>query len=191
MTFYLAAAGNVTGSITVASNASNGTKVIALSGMGTSAVHSVALSWSPSVSTVTGYNVYVSTVSGGCYTKRPRILSYGGQLYGLRPADCTDALLRGYVGGLQQRRERLLESSVRSHSLNRERRAGGSRRVVRDSPPGPAAPGKINCRAVVAKNNPPQPKQLPPSPARNLAYWSQFQELLRLNRSGTKSDSVQ
>jgi hypothetical protein len=43
--------------------------VIALSGTGTSAVHSVSLSWSPSASTVTGYNVYVSTVSGGSYTK--------------------------------------------------------------------------------------------------------------------------
>jgi hypothetical protein len=69
VTFDPAAAGNVTGSITVASNASNGTEVIALSGTGTSAVHSVALSWSPSASTVTGYNVYVSTVSGGSYTK--------------------------------------------------------------------------------------------------------------------------
>ena len=69
VTFDPAATGNVTGSITVASNASNGTKVIALSGTGTSAVHSVELSWSPSASTVTGYNVYVSTVSGGSYTK--------------------------------------------------------------------------------------------------------------------------
>jgi len=31
--------------------------------------HSVALSWSPSASTVVGYNVYVSLVSGSGYAK--------------------------------------------------------------------------------------------------------------------------
>ncbi len=69
VTFEPAVTGNAAGSVTIASNASNGTKVIALSGTGTSAMHSVALSWSPSTSGVVGYNVYVSTVSGGSYTK--------------------------------------------------------------------------------------------------------------------------
>jgi fibronectin type 3 domain-containing protein len=44
--------------------------MIALSGTAVAPVpHTVALSWSPSTSTVSGYNVYVSTVSGSGYTK--------------------------------------------------------------------------------------------------------------------------
>jgi hypothetical protein len=44
--------------------------VIALSGTGAVLVgHTVALSWTPSTSTVVGYNVYVSTVSGSSYMK--------------------------------------------------------------------------------------------------------------------------
>jgi fibronectin type 3 domain-containing protein len=31
--------------------------------------HAVTLSWSPSTSTVTGYNTYASQISGGPYTK--------------------------------------------------------------------------------------------------------------------------
>jgi hypothetical protein len=69
VTFNPSSTGNANGSVTVASNASNGTKVVALSGTGTSAAHSVALSWSPSTSTVIGYNVYFTTVSGSSYTK--------------------------------------------------------------------------------------------------------------------------
>ena len=41
-----------------------------LSGTGTAAPqHSVALSWSPSASSVVGYNVYRGTTSGGPYSK--------------------------------------------------------------------------------------------------------------------------
>jgi hypothetical protein len=69
-TFTPAAAGSVTGSVQVASNATNSPDTITLSGMGVAVVnHSVALSWSPSTSTVAGYNTYSSQVSGGPYTK--------------------------------------------------------------------------------------------------------------------------
>jgi len=68
--FAPAASGNATGSITIASNATSGTNVIALSGTAAAPVpHAVAVSWSPSTSTVSGYNVYVSLVSGSGYTK--------------------------------------------------------------------------------------------------------------------------
>jgi Abnormal spindle-like microcephaly-assoc'd, ASPM-SPD-2-Hydin/Immunoglobulin I-set domain len=70
-TFKPAAAGAVTGKVTVTSNATNSPDSITLSGTGVTAVnHSVALSWSPSTSLgVTGYNTYSSQVSGGPYTK--------------------------------------------------------------------------------------------------------------------------
>jgi hypothetical protein len=69
-TFAPAVSGNVTGSITVTSNASNGARIVALSGNGIAPVaHAVSLSWAPSTSTVAGYNVYVSTVSGSSYAK--------------------------------------------------------------------------------------------------------------------------
>lgn len=68
--FAPAAAGSVTGGITVTSNASNSPAMIALSGTGVAPVtHSVFLSWAPSGSSVTGYNVYSSEVSGGPYSK--------------------------------------------------------------------------------------------------------------------------
>ena len=69
-TFAPAAAGSVTGSVSVASNATNSPDSIALSGTGVAAVnHSVALTWTPSTSTVIGYNTYSSAKSGGPYTK--------------------------------------------------------------------------------------------------------------------------
>ncbi len=69
-TFAPAAAGSVAGSVSVASTATNSPASIALSGTGVAAVsHSVALSWSPSTSTVVGYNTYSSAHSGGPYTK--------------------------------------------------------------------------------------------------------------------------
>jgi uncharacterized protein DUF4082/HYDIN/CFA65/VesB family protein/immunoglobulin I-set domain protein len=69
-TFAPAASGNVTGSITVGSNATGGPVVIALAGTGVAPVaHAVMLSWAASTSTVAGYNVYVSMVSGSSYTK--------------------------------------------------------------------------------------------------------------------------
>jgi len=70
VTFDPAAGGGVTGSITVTSNAANSPMVIALSGTGVAPTsYSILLSWTASTSSVTGYNVYSGTVSGGPYTK--------------------------------------------------------------------------------------------------------------------------
>lgn len=69
-TFAPSAAGSVTGSVSVSSNATNSPEIISLSGTGVVAVnHSVTLSWAPSTSTVMGYYAYVSVQSGGPYTK--------------------------------------------------------------------------------------------------------------------------
>jgi hypothetical protein len=69
-TFDPAASGSATGSITVTSNAANSPMVIALSGTGVApTTYSVLLSWAESTSSVIGYNVYSSTVSGGPYTR--------------------------------------------------------------------------------------------------------------------------
>ncbi|HET6142344.1 MAG TPA: immunoglobulin domain-containing protein [Candidatus Acidoferrales bacterium] len=70
VTFTPATAGSLPGSVAVTSNASNSPATITLSGTGVQAVsHSVTLTWNASTSTVNGYNVYRSTVSGGPYTK--------------------------------------------------------------------------------------------------------------------------
>jgi hypothetical protein len=68
-TFSPAAAGTLTGSLTVPSNASNSPSTIALTGTGIAQPHAVNLSWMPSTSAVVGYNVYSSHVSGGPYVK--------------------------------------------------------------------------------------------------------------------------
>jgi hypothetical protein len=69
-TFAPAGAGSATGSVSVASNATNSPDTISLSGTGvTAANHSVLLSWSRSVSSVVGYYAYVSLQSGGPYTR--------------------------------------------------------------------------------------------------------------------------
>ncbi|MEQ1354730.1 MAG: choice-of-anchor D domain-containing protein [Candidatus Acidiferrum sp.] len=69
-TFAPAAIGTQSGSIVVSSNATNSPANIALSGTGVvAAAHSVALSWSPSSSGTTGYNVYVGSNSGGPYSR--------------------------------------------------------------------------------------------------------------------------
>jgi len=68
--FAPAGTGLTPGSATVTSTASNSTVAVALSGTGVQTVsHSVTLTWTASTSTVSGYNVYRSTVSGGPYTK--------------------------------------------------------------------------------------------------------------------------
>jgi Abnormal spindle-like microcephaly-assoc'd, ASPM-SPD-2-Hydin/Fibronectin type III domain len=69
VTFTPGSAATVSGTVTVTSNATNSPINISLSGTGMQAVaHSVSLSWTASTSTVVGYNVYRSTVSGGPYT---------------------------------------------------------------------------------------------------------------------------
>jgi hypothetical protein len=68
--FSPVAAGNVNGSISIVSNASGSPATVSLAGTGVAPVQdSVALNWNASTSTVTGYNVYRSTVSGRSYTK--------------------------------------------------------------------------------------------------------------------------
>ena len=63
-------AGTVNGSISIVSNATGSPAMISLSGTGVAPVqHSVDLTWNASTSTVSGYNVYRSTVSGSGYTK--------------------------------------------------------------------------------------------------------------------------
>jgi len=60
VTFKPAAAGNATGSLTVASNATNASLTVGLSGTAVAAskTHKVALNWQPSASAVVGYFVY-------------------------------------------------------------------------------------------------------------------------------------
>jgi len=69
-TFAPSASGAATGKITVSSNATNSPSSISLSGMGvTATAHTVALSWAPAVTGVTGFRAYVSMVSGGPYVE--------------------------------------------------------------------------------------------------------------------------
>jgi hypothetical protein len=68
--FAPASAGNLSGSVTVVSNATNSPLVVALSGTGSTPVsHTVSLSWTPSSPTFSGFNVYRGTTSGGPYTR--------------------------------------------------------------------------------------------------------------------------
>jgi HYDIN/CFA65/VesB-like, Ig-like domain len=70
VTFAPAASGNVTGSITISSNAANPPAVISLSGSGAQPIlHSVSLALVPGGSNIVGYNLYRGTVSGGPYEK--------------------------------------------------------------------------------------------------------------------------
>ena len=65
VTFVPTAAGSVSGSASVLSNATNSPSNEPLSGTG---IHAVSLSWTASPSTVVGYNVYRAGQSGGPYT---------------------------------------------------------------------------------------------------------------------------
>jgi Abnormal spindle-like microcephaly-assoc'd, ASPM-SPD-2-Hydin len=68
--FHPAAAGAVTGVLSVASTASPTPLKIALTATGVAQQqHSVALQWSPSSSSVMGYFVYRSTIAGGPFAK--------------------------------------------------------------------------------------------------------------------------
>lgn len=68
--FSPVATGSLSGSVVVASNATNSPATIALVGDGMQASsHSVTLSWNASPSAVAGYNVYRSESSGGPYSK--------------------------------------------------------------------------------------------------------------------------
>lgn len=68
-TFSPLAAGNFSGGVTVASNATNSPDTISLSGSSSQAVsHSVTLTWTSSASAIAGYHVYRSQISGGPYS---------------------------------------------------------------------------------------------------------------------------
>ena len=68
--FSPTAAGSVNGSISIVSNANGSPASVSLSGTGVAPVqHSVALTLKAGTSTVSGYNVYRSTVSGTGYIK--------------------------------------------------------------------------------------------------------------------------
>jgi hypothetical protein len=69
VTFAPAAAGSATGSVTMTSNATNSPTKITLTGTGVAQAHAVNLNWTSSTSSVVGYNVYSSRVSGGPYLK--------------------------------------------------------------------------------------------------------------------------
>jgi hypothetical protein len=70
ITFAPTTSGGVSGSVTVASNATNSPLAISLSGSGAAPVnHSVTLNWTPSTSSYGGFNVYRGSLSGGPYTK--------------------------------------------------------------------------------------------------------------------------
>jgi hypothetical protein len=71
VTFTPPAAGASSGNISFMSDASDASLNQSFSGNGTqtSAGHSVVLTWSPSTSTVIGYNVYRSVQSGGPYSR--------------------------------------------------------------------------------------------------------------------------
>ena len=71
VTFAPQAAGSIPGGISFVSNAPNtpGNQTFTGTGTAAAAQHTVELSWSASTSTVTGYNVYRGTQSGGPYVK--------------------------------------------------------------------------------------------------------------------------
>lgn len=70
VTFAPVAVGNVTGSVTLTSNANNASFTIPLNGSGVQAgAHSVELFWNDSTSSISGYFIYRGTTSGGPYTR--------------------------------------------------------------------------------------------------------------------------
>ena len=69
MAFAPTAAGSVSGSVSITSNATNSPTTVSLSGTGVSTSYKVTLTWTPSSSSYSGFNVYRSNVSGGPYSK--------------------------------------------------------------------------------------------------------------------------
>jgi hypothetical protein len=70
VTFAPPTSGAASGSVSVSSNATNSPATIGLTGTGvTPIVHSVSLLWNDGDTTVTGYNTYVASVSGGPYSR--------------------------------------------------------------------------------------------------------------------------
>jgi Abnormal spindle-like microcephaly-assoc'd, ASPM-SPD-2-Hydin len=70
VSFAPVTAGSMSGTITIASNAENGSVAVPVTGTGVASAHSADLQWQASSSAgVIGYDVYRSTISGGSYTK--------------------------------------------------------------------------------------------------------------------------
>ena len=68
VTFAPGTAGAMTGSVSISSNATNSPATISVSGTGVATTpHTIGLNWSPSTSTVSGYNVYRGTTPNGPY----------------------------------------------------------------------------------------------------------------------------
>lgn len=91
VTFTPPTAGSLTGTLTVASSAANGTLTAGLSGTG---LHWIGLSWTDSDPTVVGYNVYRGTMSGGPY---PTKLTSGGTVSTPSYMDSDPALVAGTI----------------------------------------------------------------------------------------------
>jgi len=77
VTFAPPSTGNLLGTVTVVSNAANSPLVVSLAGTGTAPVgHTVSLSWTPSSSNYSGFNVYRAMTSVGPYTRvNPSMIS--------------------------------------------------------------------------------------------------------------------
>ncbi len=70
LTFAPSSSGTASGSVSFVSNATNSPATVALSGSGTTPVqHTATLNWQASGSSVTGFNIYRSTNTGGSYTR--------------------------------------------------------------------------------------------------------------------------
>jgi Abnormal spindle-like microcephaly-assoc'd, ASPM-SPD-2-Hydin len=69
LVFTPTTAGNLSGTATVTSDASNSPLIIAMTGTGAATSYTVALNWTPSSSSFAGFNVYRSSQSGGPYTR--------------------------------------------------------------------------------------------------------------------------
>jgi len=90
VTFTPPGNGAVSGSITFGSDASNSPTIESLTGTGVPpAQHSVSLSWTASVSSVIGYNIYRGIKSGGPYAKINSVLNASTQYSDTTVADGT------------------------------------------------------------------------------------------------------
>src|SRR5439155_407351 len=111
--------GSLDGTVSVVSNATN-SPTIAASGTGMQTVsHSATLNWTPSASTVMGYYVYRGAQTGGPYAKLnaapASLTTYTDSTV---QAGQTYFLLRGYIPGFEQRRERLLRRNICHYSYS-------------------------------------------------------------------------
>ena len=123
VTFAPQASGSVSGGISFLSNAANSPTTETFTGTGSQPsgppAHSVSLSWSPSPSTVIGYNVYRGTTPGGPYpsklTSSPQAAT---SLVDNTVSGRDDVLLRRDLCRSELRGEHLLQPINRHCSVN-------------------------------------------------------------------------